>query len=223
MKKLKSTILLVGLAVVWLLPSCIDDVENAPYTYRQLCVTSYLDDNYLFISDSGERLLAKSLPLDYEFEDDKRVMVTFSDFTKSMIEGYDYLIVLENIYDINTKDIIFINEENKDTLGNAPVFFDNIYASGNYLNLIFTFGASGNEKHYFNMSYDAGLQPVSNDTIKLTFHHKDNNDTWIQNYPGFISFDLRSLGDKQPEKPYILTIVGTKPMEEEFRTDVKVE
>lgn len=209
--------------MVLILPSCIEEGEEVPYTYKQICVTSYLGDDYLFTSDLGERLLAKSLPKDYEFEEDKRVVVAFSNYSDSQDGEYDYLIVPTEIINITTKDIIFINEENKDTLGNDGVIFNGIYANGDYLDLDFTFGASGTRAHYFNMSYDEALQTASNDTVKLTFHHKDNNDSWVQSYSGYLSFDLRSLGDKEPEKPYVLTLISTKATGAEFKTDIKVE
>nr|WP_321452060.1 NigD-like C-terminal domain-containing protein [uncultured Carboxylicivirga sp.] len=220
--KLKNLMYIAPFVLVVILSSCMKDIDSTPYTYSNLCITSLNGDYYLFTSDFGEVYASKSLPDDYDFEVDKRVMLSFSTYTESTEADYDYLVLPSSIIDISTSDIIYINEENKDTLGNDGVLIKGLFAQGNYLNVDFAFGASGAKSHYFNTSFDSELQ-TSNDTVTLTFHHKDNDDVWLQSYSGFMSFDLRSLGEDEPQRPYVLTIISTKTTGTESKNSIKVE
>ncbi|MCU4165235.1 NigD1/NigD2 family lipoprotein [Carboxylicivirga caseinilyticus] len=222
--KFRSRFFILLTSLFVMLSSCMKEMDTVPYTYRLLCVTSMYGDYYMFTSDSGDRFITQTLPSQYEFEEDKRVLIEFSSYEESDedVLDYEYFVVLSSVTDITTKDIIFINEENKDTLGYDGVQINNLYAVGNYLNVDFTFWASGSKSHYFNTSYDYDLQ-TSNDTIVLTFHHKDNDDIWRYSYSGFLSFDLRSLQEDQLERPYVLTLLGTNTQGSEFKASIDVE
>jgi len=198
------------------------EYEKVPYTYRQLCVTATYGDFYMFISDSGAKFITKTLPEGYEFEVDQRVMISFTDFTKSEVDDYDYFFEPVTVSEIPSKEIIFINDENKDTLGNDGVILNNAYVSGNFLNVDVSFGASGTIMHYFNTSYNDELQS-SYDTLTLTYHHKDNDDMWLQTFSGFLSFDLRSIEENRPPRPYVINLISTKPNGEESSVNIDVE
>ncbi|MBS2097524.1 NigD1/NigD2 family lipoprotein [Carboxylicivirga linearis] len=222
MIKTRNWVLALVASLLLVVTGCMKEYETVPYTYRQLCVTATYGDFYMFISDSGAKFITEKLPADYEFEVDQRVMISFTEFTKSEVEDYDYIFEPLTVSEIASLDIIFINDENKDTLGNDGVILNNAYVSGNYLNVDLSFGASGTVVHHFNTSYDEELQ-FSSDTLTLTFHHKDNDDLWLQTFSGFLSFDLRSLEENRPMRPYVLNLISTKTNGEESSVNIDVE
>ncbi|MCU4175424.1 hypothetical protein [Carboxylicivirga sp. N1Y90] len=213
----------VFVALIASLSSCMDtSYEQAEQSIINIGVTSMLDNDYLIINDSGQKLLAVSIPGDYEYEVGTRVKVVFKNAVKAE-EGlaYDYTITISEIEDITVKDLIVIDDLNRDTLGDAGVHFNDVYISGRYLNVNMTFGAS-NKPHYFNVSYDPDGQSEEEGIHTLVFHHKDNDDYWGATYNGFLSYDLNSL-DEILLPPYKILFKGIDAYNQAYEKTIDVE
>lgn len=220
---MKGKILLMCVLMGSVFTACLkDDLETVEQQYTQLCIQTEFGDGYLYTSDTGQKLYATKLPADYEFEQGGRVLISFTLLTE-MEAGllYDYVIDLKSISDVPVKSIIEINEENKDTIGNAGVVFNQIRVSGRFLDVDFSFWGK-EKKHLFNVSYDPQNQPEEEDQIRLVFHHKDYEDEKYSMYRGITSFDLETLG--QPLiPPYTIKFEGKDAYGRDVKFDVEVK
>jgi len=212
MLKVKRILLLLMVA----LAGC-DNFNDENYSYVDYGVLSRAGSYFLITTDPGIKLLAESLPVDLEFEDNLRVAVEYT-FIKQAGEDqdFDYWVNVEKISEIQTKEIVVINDENRDTLGCAPVDFKEVYIIQDFLTVYFTFYAS-NKDHYFNLTYDSNEQTDDN-FVTLRFRHQDNDDQEAQKYTGFVSFRLNSL--RQPDRSEInIHFRGKQYSEVEYRID----
>ena len=177
--------------------ACMDDYKEPDSYYLDLAVMNHDGNNYLITTDAGVKLMAESLPVEMEFDDNVRVNVRYRLLSPvDTSQGFSYWVYVDEIEEVLTKDIITINDENRDSLGSAPVKFYDVWITQDYLTVYFSFYA-GTETHYFNLTFDEKEQ-TDNDTIHLTFRHEDNKDIARHYYNGYITFKLKPLRD--PEK-----------------------
>jgi len=177
--------------------ACMDDYKEPDSYYLDLAVMNHDGNNYLITTDAGVKLMAESLPVEMEFDDNVRVNVRYRLLSPvDTSKGFSYWVYVDEIEEVLTKDIITINDENRDSLGSAPVKFYDVWITQDYLTVYFSFYA-GTETHYFNLTFDEKEQ-TDNDTIHLTFRHEDNKDIARHYYNGYITFKLKPLRD--PEK-----------------------
>jgi len=220
---MKGKVLLMGVLMGAIFTACLkDDLENVEQQYTQLCIQTEFGDGYLYTSDNGQKLYATKLPGDYEFAPGGRVLISFT-LLQEMNTGllYDYVIDLKSISDVPVKPIIEINEENKDTLGNDGVVFNQIRVSGRFLDIDFSFWGK-DKSHLFNVSFDPQNQPEEEDQIRLVFHHKDYDDEKYSMYRGITSFNLETL--RQPLlPPYTIKFEGKDAYGREIKYDVVVK
>lgn len=163
---MKGKILLICVLVGLISAACMkDDLEPVEQQYLQLCMQSKLGDGYLFTSDAGDKLYTTKLLTDYEFEEGDRVLASFIVLQK-MDEGlpYDYVIELRSISKVPVKDIIELNEVNRDTLGVAGVTFNQPWVAGSYLNVEFSFW--GKTKRIYSMCLTI---PITNQWKRIRF------------------------------------------------------
>lgn len=187
---MKNILLLVLIGFV----GCIDHNDDTEDKYYDLGVINHAGSSYLITTDAGVKLMTETLPVDLEFDDNLRVIVKYSILKPAGgDQDFDYWVYVDEIEESFTKEIITINDANRDTLGSSPVEFHDVWITQDYLTVYFTFYA-GNKDHYFNLTYDE--QEQSDDSfILLTFRHDDNDDIASQTYTGYISFKLNSLRD----------------------------
>ncbi len=184
------------------LSSCMDDFRESDNYYLDLAIMNHEGDNYLITTDAGVKLMTKSLPVEIDFDDNVRVDVRYKLLSPvDTSEGFSYWVDVDEIGEILTKEIITINDENRDSLGSAPVKFYNVWITQDYLTVYLSFYA-GTETHYFNLTFDEKEQ-ANNDTILLTFRHQDNGDVPRQYYTGYITFELNTLRAPQKTKRVI--------------------
>ena len=169
-----------------------DDEKNM--SFLDLGIINHYGNGYLIITDAGVNLQALTLPVELDFDDNLRVSVKYRVIRPAEPNDsikVDYIVDVEDINELLTKEIITINDANRDTLGSSPVKFENVWITQDYLTVYFSFYA-GTKDHYFNLTYDP-MEQTSDDFVALTFRHKDNGDTEIKQYWGYVSFRLNSL------------------------------
>lgn len=192
-----STVKIIAFLILIALSSCMDDFSDTENYYLDLAIMNHEGDNYLITTDAGVKLMTETLPVDIDFDQNVRVNVRYKLLTPvDTSMGFSYWVYVDEIGEVLTKEIVTINDENRDSLGSAPVKFYDVWITQDYLTVYFSFYA-GTETHYFNLTFDEKEQ-ANNDTILLNFRHQDNNDTPRQYYNGYITFKLNTLRD--PEK-----------------------
>ncbi len=184
-----------------ILSSCMDDYSEPEKYYLDLAIVNQEGNDYLITTDAGVKLMAEALPVELEFDDNIRVSVRYKLLTPvDTSQGFSYWVYVDEIGEVLTKEILTINDENRDSLGSAPVEFYDVWITQDYLTVYFSFYA-GTKTHYFNLTFDENEQV--NDTTLLTFRHEDNGDLPHQLYTGYITFKLNSLRDSEKSERVI--------------------
>jgi len=174
--------------------SCLDDDDDSTPQYMELGVTEYGPGNEkLVFTDSESTLQLRDYPAGFEFTDSVRVLMTYSVIeTGGEDYIYDYMVDAFSIQEVVVKNIIELNEENRDTIGTDPLYINNIWISGGYLNVDFSFdGYDG--VHYINVVKDPEEQTGEETEIYLQVRHDGRGDESINRYVGLMSFNLEPL------------------------------
>ena len=199
MNRLKNILFLFLILIG--LSGCLEDYTEPESYYLDLAIMNHDGNNYLITTDAGVKLKTESLPVEMEFDDNVRVNIRYKLLNPvDTSQGFSYWIYVDEIGEVLTKEIITIDDENRDSLGSAPVKFYDVWITQDFLTVYFSFYA-GTETHYFNLTFDDKEQ-ADNDTIQLTFRHDDNDDTARQFYNGYITFKLNTL--RNPEKSEVV-------------------
>ena len=173
---------------------CLDDEDDNLAYYLELgVVEGETANDFLIVTDSELKLKLLNYPYDFEIENGKRVLIKY--VIKNPAAGgeaYDYLVDVYSLQDIISKDIIELNDENRDTLGMDPVAINSIWIDGDFLNVDFTFMGAG-KVHFINVVKDPLEQGTDNQKIFLQLRHRDNGDDAFQEYRGIMSFFLEPL------------------------------
>ena len=176
------------------LSGCLKHQDDSNMTFLDLGILNHYGNNYMIITDAGFVLLTEKLPEEVNFDENMRVSIKYKVLTTTQPDDSikaDYWVYVEALDEIVTKEIITINEANRDTLGNTPVEFSNVWITQDFLTVYFSFYAS-NKNHFFNLTYDPEEQDDPS-VVVLRFRHKTNDDNAQNIYSGFMSFRLNSL------------------------------
>ena len=193
MRRLFFALIIGALAVFS--TSCLDDNnDTTPPQYLELGITRLgAADQMQVFTDSELTLQFASFPADYDFAENTRVMIKYSVKEQGGdSDAYDYLVDVFSIQDVVSKDIIELNAENRDTIGNDQIFINDVWISGGYLNVDFSF--YGNDKvHSINVVKDPEEQTDNPSELYLQVRHDAQNDEMLHRYRGLISFYLEPL------------------------------
>jgi hypothetical protein len=175
--------------------SCLnDDQETTPVQYLEMGVVKIGGSEEIRVfTDSGLLLEFVSYPTEFEFEEDSRVMVKYSvNEEGEEADEYDYLVDVYSIQEIRLKDIIELNDESRDTIGDDQIFIRDIWVSGAFLNIDFSFYGSG-EVHYINVIKDPEEQTDDPSEIYLEVRHNARGDEMKESSRGIMSLRLEPL------------------------------
>jgi hypothetical protein len=211
MKYVKNLALVLLIA----LSGCLqeDGSSEAPLYYDfgilQEDGTSYT----ITVDNGGAVLAAESLPVDLEFEGKIRVTLAYSVISEgSEADDYDYLVTVRDIEEMNSKNILVIDDVSRDTIGDGGAEFHKVWITEDYLTVHFSFYAH-NKEHKFNLTYDEQSQEDGN--LLLEFKHLDNDDLATNLYTGYLSFRLNSL-QEDGKNEITFNFKGQKYYNEEF-------
>ncbi len=184
--------------------SCLNDDEETRPRYAEMGSTEMsAEDEPLVTTDSDLTLKLKSSPSD--FEENQRVMITYSiDQEGGESDVYDYLVDVYSLQDVVTKEIMVLNEENRDTIGEDQIAINDIWIAGGYLNVEFFFHGTGQEVHYINVVKDPEEQGEDPTEIFLQVRHDARGEEMLERYRGIMSFHLESL---QVEGEEMVTLI----------------
>jgi hypothetical protein len=185
---------------------CLDDNnDTTPPQYLELGMTKLgAEEQMQVITDSDLTLEFATYPTSYDFEEDTRVMVKYSvNEQGEESDSYDYLVDVYSIQDVVLKDIIELNEENRDTIGTDQIVVNDIWVSGGFLNIDFSFYGD-DEVHYINVVQDPDEQSDDPTELYLQIRHDARDDEPLNRYRGLMSFHIESY---QVEGEDMLTLI----------------
>lgn len=224
MKYFKLKQIALALVMMVLAVSCIDDVEPTPRSYTAYGFLTKTGDTYHVEIDGGTKV--KLMPFDdsnYEFEEITRVLFQFT-----IEEEYEtsaplnYLVnVLGNILIVDYSQIVELNDESRDTIGNGFIELEFLPVSiDEYLNLSVLYKKQEGD-HVFSLCYDPEDQedgkPIILD-LKNKQPEEGNNGHTVRSYKSFNLSGLMDLGelDADGEMKFTLRINSGDSQEANF-------
>ncbi|MGM0375862.1 MAG: hypothetical protein ACQEQ0_03740 [Bacteroidota bacterium] len=201
-KRLGQFVSVFTIILLFSVSGCIDDNDDQPPRYLELVTTvegQY--DDPVVVTDSETVLRIEEYSGDFDFESSERILLKYEITGEEGREdhddqntdsGVDYSVKVISIQEVVTKQVVELNEENRDTIGSDPLFVNDIWLGGGYLNIDFSF--YGDDKvHYINVVKDPAEQSDDETEIHLEVRHDARGDDFRQRYRGLMSFYLDSL------------------------------
>jgi hypothetical protein len=186
-----SVALFVGVSFT----SCLDDdEESTPVRYLEMGIVKIGDsDEVRVLTDSELLLELDSYPTSFDYEAEQRVMIQYSVSDRNQESSeYDYLVDVYSVQEVRLKDVIELNEENRDTIGEDQIYINEVWVSGDFLNIDFQFYGDG-EVHYINVVKDPDEQTDEVSKVYLQVRHDAREDEMVDIYRGIMSFRLEPL------------------------------
>jgi len=194
MKPIKYIIFLLLLTLG--MASCNDDGYSLGKYWVDIVTVNDKDSGqHDFTLDNGSQLNVAATSTHYKAKY-KRAIINYTilgDIEHNK-DTTDYYIKLNRVYDVLTKDPIYINpddEHKQDSIGNDPVKIHSIWIGGGYLNIYYGANVGGEISHLINLVSSTPIDEVNQaDVIKLEFRHNKNNDPERYAAKSYVSFDL---------------------------------
>ncbi|GAF04311.1 NigD1/NigD2 family lipoprotein [Saccharicrinis fermentans] len=195
MKFLKMKHMLLMFAIVVGMSACSEDSDPIPEVFTRFGFMYTDGGNYFIDIDGGEKLMVESFDDEgVELDAYDRVLATFSiKETPEETILYDYLVELKGFYDIDFSDIVTLDDDSRDTIGDGFITVTDMGISENYLNLQI-FYAQQKGSHVFSLCYDATQQEDGEAVIlDLYNYYPEEEEDGGANYYTYQTYDLSEL------------------------------
>ncbi|HBG40465.1 MAG TPA: hypothetical protein DDW85_03490 [Porphyromonadaceae bacterium] len=195
---MKKAYVVIGICLAALLAYFSSCDDNSQYSLGDFVVSIATVEptganGYHIVLDNGKRLLPVHSDIRYMPGSEQRVVVNYTILSDAK-DGYDYYVKINDIWNILTKQVIELNEENADSIGNDPIQIHDIWVGGDYLNVDFFFNYGKGEKpHAVNMVKNTLSSEATLNGVDLEFRHNAYNSASSKLYRGFVSFNLKPL------------------------------
>jgi hypothetical protein len=185
-------LILVLVGFVGCLPK--NDVSEPIYNTGIGTVENPTSSNlFTLIGDNGVRYIVKETNRsDFKPDTDARCVLTYKLLSENKATN-EREIYLQEWLQVSVAGLLPLTAEVADTVGNDPVSAVQMYIISHFLNIDFTFEASGLKSHHFNMVRDSLIAPNSADTLRLEFRHNAHNDYVKYSFPVSMCFDISEL------------------------------
>jgi len=181
-----STILLVNI-------SCDDNSRSlGNFGIDIATVIPESENSYSLLLDNGKKLWPAATAVDYTNINKERVLLNYT-ILSSERDGFDHYVKVNDLWRILTKNIIELDYQNEDSIGNDPIKANAVWVGGDYLNVSFHFNYGGERPHLINLVGNKTSTEVKNGIIELELRHNSFNSQAERLYEGFICFDLKPL------------------------------
>ena len=164
-----------------------------------------------FLLDNGVKLWPGAAAVYYRPRVNQRVFVNYTLLSDER-DGYDHYIKINDIWNVLTKQIIELTEENADSIGNDPIKVSEFWIGDNYLNASFSFNYGGVRPHAINMVVNTMEADNDESVLELEFRHNSYNSPRNALYNGFACFDLKPF--RQDDKDSIPITIKVKDWDE---------
>lgn len=167
-----STTVEVGMATVEKLPQ-----NDVPY----------------FVQDNGSKLrVVQSLVPYQNLKAGERVFGSFT-LLQPGEGGFNYNVRLNDYTMVVVQDVIDLNVDNADSIGNNRVQIRDIWPAADYLNLRFMLNYPGQKRPIINLVFNQ-MNPLENDGYAHLEIRYNNNGNQSRLVPGLVSFKLGEYG-----------------------------
>lgn len=230
MKKFKFIgFALAILTTMPMLQSCLDD-DNGPSEALVISTINKISPDskdFYFTLDNGKKMHPDNAQgwSGKDYEDGQRAFVIFNELEQP-VEGYDYNILVRQIREVLTKDIVTMGGENtEEKIGDDKINVTYMWISSDrkYLTIEFQYYGTHSEdkKHFLNLvindaqpsptadNADGDNENTGDDFINLEFRHNNEGDSPVQLGEGYVSFKLDEIKDRMEGKKGLRIRVNT--------------
>lgn len=206
-----ATLLIIMLSSAF---ACSDNDGYSLGDYRISIATVVPENNQLYslVLDNGDKLWPAASDVYYRPHINQRVFVNYTLLSDKQGD-FDHYIKINDIWNILTKPIIELTEQNADSIGNDPVRMNDFWIGDNYLNASFSFNYGRIRPHAINMVINKMEDAKDEDVLMLEFRHNSYNSPSNALYHGFASFDLKPF--RQDGKDSIPITIKVKDWDKE--------
>jgi hypothetical protein len=191
MKKTVLTINSLLIGILLIIPSCDDNSKSLGNFHIDIAtVIPEGQDAYTLLLDDGTHLWPAASDVKYAPKSDQRVFLNYTILSEKQ-NKYDHYVRVNDIWNILTKQVIELNAQNKDSIGNDPIKVKEVWVGGDYLNVSFMFNYGGVKPHMINLVRNTLSPDESSGAINLEFRHNSYQSTQTRLYEGFVCFDLK--------------------------------
>lgn len=184
----------LAIVVILLINNGCDDNSRSLGNFGIDIATIILEgeNTYSLKLDDGKRLWPAATAVYFTPSDNHRVLLNYTILSEQK-DIFDHYIKVNDIWEILTKNVIELNPQNKDSIGNDPLKTNAIWVAGDYLNVSFMFNYGGIKPHAINLVENTLNPDKKQDVIELELRHNSFDSQSDVLYEGFVCFDLRTL------------------------------
>ena len=213
MRRVFFTISIFSIGICLFLLSCDDNSHSlGEFRINIATVIPEGENAYSLLLDNGKRLWPAASAVLYHPAYNQRVFLNYTILSGAK-DGYDHYIKVNDIWNILTKQVIELNAQNADSIGNDPVKANAVWVGGDYLNVSFMFNYGGVKPHAINLVKNSLASGTSSDAIDLEFRHNSYDSQRDKLYEGFVCFDLKPLRDNNADSVKLSVSVKEKTKE----------
>lgn len=153
------------------------------------------ENSYSILLDNGKKLWPSVSDIRYKPKENQRAFVNYT-LLSDKYDKFDHIVKVNAIWNILTKDIIDLTEENENEIGNDPVKTNYLWIANDFLNIDFMFNYGAERPHYINLVNNKTTpeEGEDDDVIELEFRHNsyDSQNPKLST-EGLVSFNIKSL------------------------------
>jgi len=155
---------------------------------------SQLTNFYLNQDDSVRVWILNSEIKYYRPKNNQRVIMEYVILSnKATGSSYSHDVKLNDVYEVLTKGIFDVTTATQDSIGNDPVVINDMWVSGDYLNVEFIYPGYS-KTHFINLVSDSIKNKTYTDNkAHVEFRHNANDDYPSINISGIVSFNISKL------------------------------
>ncbi|MGL4993679.1 MAG: NigD-like protein [Bacteroidales bacterium] len=200
MRKLSILFATLIISISSMFTSCDNDEYSLDKFWVSFATVKTVSNNSYYLQlDNGETLWPAAQGFHYTPTNDERVLANYTILSDEQ-DGYDHFVKVNSLSKILTKGIIELTTTNQDSIGNDKVVIEDIWFSGEYLNIIFGYNTSYGYTHYINLVNNTTIEHPEDGKIHLEFRHNRNKAPETYGARGVVSFKLDKIfSDDQSE------------------------
>ena len=219
--KLKSFLmagLLIGVSAFYGCANDDDDYPNATVAVGMATVERppQYDAPY-FVLDNGKKMWVVQTLVPYkDLKADERVFGSFS-LLQPGEDGFSYNIRLNDYTMVPVQEVLSLNVENVDSIGNQVVQVRDIWPSDDYLNVRFMLNYPNPQKPILNLVFNEMIPLVDDGYAHLELRYNSNGSAG-RLVPGMVSFKLGKYGPSNSSLKGLKVLVKTSAGNEKTYT-----
>ncbi len=184
---------LVTIGILLIITGCDDNSKSlSNFGIDIATIIPEGNNTYSLRLDNGKKLWPVAKTVNFNPLDNKRVLLNYTILSEQK-DAFDYYIKINDIWEILTKEVIKLNHQNENSIGNDPVKTNAIWIGGDYLNASFMFNYGGKQPHTINLVENTLTPDFNQNVIELEFRHNSFESQSNKLYEGFVCFDLKPL------------------------------